>query len=85
MTGRPAPHSLVASSHGGDWIVFHGLVGITLTGILVLVALYAASACLGIPQHGRDLLVLVGFVCSHDRYFAMLVTRLVGVVGVVFH
>ena len=30
---------------------------ITLTGILVLVALYAASACLGIPQHGRDLLV----------------------------
>ena len=39
---------------------------ITLTGILVLVALYAASACLGIPQHGRDL--LVASHTAHDNH-----------------
>jgi len=41
---------------------------ITLIGILVLVALYAASACLGIPQRGRDL--LVASHASHDDHNA---------------
>ncbi len=39
---------------------------ITLIGILTLVALYVASACLGIPQHGRDL--LVASHAAHDNH-----------------
>ena len=39
---------------------------ITLIGILALVACYVTSACLGIPQHGRDL--LVASHAAHDNH-----------------
>ena len=39
---------------------------ITIIGILVLVALYVASAYLGIPQRGRDL--LIASHAAHDDH-----------------